>query len=91
MLEGIKSDIEKLIALYEKEKEQNARLLEELGQCKAERDSYAKQIEELQEEMDNLHLAEAFKARSDDDNNGAKEKIDSLVKEIDKCISLLEK
>lgn len=90
MLEGIKKDIEKLIALYEKEREKNAKLLDELEQCKADRDKFQKQIEELEVQMDNLHLAEAFKAQTDS-NDGAKEKIDSLIKEIDRCIALLEK
>jgi hypothetical protein len=81
---------EKLIALYEKEREKNAKLLDELEQCKADRDKFQKQIEELEVQMDNLHLAEAFKAQTDS-NDGAKEKIDSLIKEIDRCIALLEK
>ena len=85
MLEGIKKDIEKLIALYEKEREKNAKLLDELEQCKADRDKFQKQIEELEVQMDNLHKAQT------DSNDGAKEKIDSLIKEIDRCIALLEK
>ena len=36
----------------------------------------------------NLHLSEAFGVAGD--GSAAKEKIEKLIKEIDKCISLLE-
>lgn len=38
--------------------------------------------------VDNLHLSEAFGVAGD--GSAAKEKIERLIKEIDKCISLLE-
>ena len=71
MLEGIKNNIEKLIALYENEK------------------SCLRRIEDLEHQVDNLRLTEAFMAPAGSDS-GAKEKIDRLIKEIDKCISLME-
>ncbi len=89
MLEGIKENIEKLIALYEAEREEKNRLQSELVQCRAENESCRKRIEELEHQIDNLHLTEAFLAPAGSDS-GAKEKIERLIKEIDKCISLLE-
>ncbi|MBQ9819655.1 MAG: hypothetical protein IJM60_05180 [Bacteroidales bacterium] len=89
MLEGIKKNIEKLIALYEAEKEENIRLREALAKSKAENESCRKQIEDLEGQVNDLHLTEAFMAPAGS-NSGAKEKIDRLIKEIDKCISLLE-
>lgn len=88
MLENIKTDIERLIALYEKERSERMALQTRLEQCLAENESCRKQIVELEQEVDSLHLTEAFGAFGD--NKAAKEKIDKLVKEIDRCISLLE-
>ncbi len=88
MLEGIKTNIEKLIALYEAEKSECQKLRTELQKCKADNDSCRKQIEQLEEQVNNLQLSEAFGAGGN--SQVAKEKIDRLVREIDKCISLLE-
>lgn len=89
MLEGIKTDIERLIALYEAERTERINLQSELGRSKAENESCRKRIEELEQQVDNLHLTEAFMAPAGSDS-GAKEKIEKLIKEIDRCISLLE-
>ncbi len=89
MLEGIKKNIEKLIALYEAEKEENGKLRTALAASKAEIESCRKRIDDLEGQVNNLHLAEAFMAPAGSDS-GAKEKIEKLIKEIDKCISLLE-
>lgn len=88
MLEGIKTDIEKLIALYEAERSERVRLQEELLRSKADNESCRKRIEDLEQQVNNLHLSEAFGAGGD--TSAAKEKIERLIKEIDKCIALLE-
>ncbi len=88
MLEGIKTDIEKLIALYEAERSERMRLQTELARSEADKESCRKRIEDLEQQVNNLHLSEAFGVAGD--GSAAKEKIERLIKEIDKCISLLE-
>ena len=88
MLEGIKTDIEKLIALYEAERSERERLQAELVRCGAENESCRKRIEDLEQQVNNLHLSEACGVGGD--SSAAKEKIERLIKEIDKCIALLE-
>ena len=88
MLEGIKTDIEKLIALYESERAERKQLQEELARSKADNESCRKRIEDLEQQVDNLQLSKAFGVTGD--GSAAKEKIERLIKEIDKCISLLE-
>ena len=88
MLEGIKNNIEKLIALYENEKSRRETLEKELAQSGADNESCLRRIEDLEHQVDNLRLTEAFMAPAGSDS-GAKEKIDRLIKEIDKCISLM--
>jgi phage shock protein A len=89
MLETVKQGIQQLIAAYEKEKMERQRLQTALEQSQAKEETYRKQIIELERQIDNLKLTEAFKASSGNSPE-AKKKIDSLLKEIDRCISLME-
>ena len=89
MLETIKQRIRQLIAAYEAEKMERESLQAALDKAQAQNEAYRKQITELERQIDNLKLAEAFKA-SGTDNAEAKKKIDKLIKEIDKCITLMK-
>ena len=89
MLETVKQGIQQLIAAYEKEKMERQRLQTALEQSQAKEETYRKQIIELERQIDNLKLTEAFKATSGNSPE-ARKKIDGLIKEIDRCISLME-
>ena len=89
MLEKVKHNIKRLIAAYEAEKMEKNRLQSALAQVLAQNEAYRKQITELERQIDNLKLAEAFKAGSEGSPE-ARKKINSLMKEIDRCITLLE-
>ena len=88
MLDTIKQKITRLIAAYESQKAECARLSIELEKCKQQNETYAQQIIELERQIDNQKLAGAFMTGSD--TAASKKKIDKLIKEIDKCISLME-
>ncbi|MCR5004245.1 MAG: hypothetical protein K5984_07735 [Bacteroidales bacterium] len=90
MLEELRKDIERLISLYESEKAEKERLAVLLSESKAAEEAGRKHIAELEHQMDNLKLSEAFRTPEGGDS-AAKERIAKLIKEIDKCISLLEK
>ena len=87
MLDTVKQKITKLIAAYEGQKAECARLSAELEQCKKQNEAYAQQIIELERQIDNQKLAGAF---LNGDNVESKKKIDKLIKEIDKCITLIK-
>ncbi len=89
MLDTIKQKIQQLIAAYEAEKAERIRLQSALDQATAQNEAYVKQITELERQIDNLKLAEAFKAGATGSPE-AKKKINSLMKEIDRCIALME-
>ncbi len=89
MLEDIKNNVERLISLYEKEKQRADALAGQLVQSEESVRSYQAQITELNGQIDNLKLSFAFSGAGD--TVLAKERIDKLVREIDKCIKLLEK
>lgn len=89
MIDKLKERIQQLIAAYESERAERIRLESELDRSESQNAEYQKQITELERTIDNLKLADAFKA-GNADNTEARKKIDKLIKEIDKCITLME-
>ena len=89
MLESVRQKIQRLIAAYETEKMERERLQVELARQVVQNEAYKEQIIELEKQIDNLKLAEAFKT-SGGNSPEAKKKIEQLIKEIDRCISLME-
>ena len=89
MLETVRHKITRLIAAYEKERSERIKLQEELSQSQALNETYRKQIFELERQIDNLKLTEAIKG-SAINSTEAKRKVDTLLKEIDRCITLIE-
>lgn len=90
MLDNLKNSIEHLIAEYETIKVENGFLKSEVERLSAQNQAYNKQNTKLEEEIDNLKLAQAF-ISSSSDNIEAKDRIDKLIKSIDKCIELMKK
>ena len=62
MLEEVKQKITQLIAAYESEKMERIRLQSELEQARIQNETYRKQIIELERQIDNQKLTEAFMA-----------------------------
>ena len=88
MIEKLRQRIQELISAFEMERDERMRLESELEKTTAQNEAYKEQITELERTIDNLKLADAFKSGSD--NIEARKKIDKLIKEIDKCITLME-
>ena len=88
MIEDLRKDVERLISVYERTKAENRRLSEELQKCKDENLACKEHIVELERQIDNFELQRAFGASAD--NGEAKERIDGIIREIRKCISMME-
>ncbi|MBR4826611.1 MAG: hypothetical protein IKZ91_01850 [Bacteroidales bacterium] len=88
MLEDIKTSIEKLVSLYETQKQRADSLAAELEASRAELQASRARIQELDAQIDNLKLQFAFSGAGDPAE--AKARITKLVREIDRCIKLLE-
>ena len=88
MLEDIRQHIEELIARYEAEKSENDVLRQELHAWEETGAALRKQIMELESEIQTQKLAAAFSGGLVTPE--VKAKVDTLIKEIDKCISFLE-
>ena len=89
MIEKLRQRIQQLISAYETERQERKRLESELEKSSMQNKAYREQILELERTIDNLKLADAFKS-GNTDNTEARKKIDRLIKEIDKCITLME-
>ena len=88
MLTDIKSDIAKLLALYEAEKKRANEISDKLNEVQELNLRYKEQIAELTGKIDTMKLSEAFAAT--EGNSAARQRIDKLIREIDRCIKLLE-
>lgn len=88
VLNNLKSKIELLISKYEQVVSENKKLTEDLNSCKDALYNNTINVKELETRISNLQLAEAFKSSSADVKE-AKQKIGKIVKEIDRCIALL--
>ena len=87
MLDSVKQKITQLIAAYESEAAQCKRLRSELEKSESQNNAYRQQSIELERQIDNQKLAGAF---LNGDTSESKKKIDKLIREIDKCIALME-
>ena len=90
MLEEVKKNIEKLISLYEGQKAESERLSAELLLSKQANETLKERIAGLERQVDNLKLTQAFSS-AEGSNPAAKEKIEKLLRQLDKCIAQLER
>lgn len=88
VIESLKGKIELIISKYEQVMAENLELNRELAACKEQMELNNNKYKEQEEKINRLQLAEAFKSSSTDVKE-AKQKIGNIIKEIDKCISLL--
>lgn len=88
MLERIQNQFYRLISAYESERKMRISLQEELERNGLELQNCRKQIKELETQIDKLKLAGAFSSGTAVADS--KKEIESLIREIDKCISLLK-
>ena len=90
MFEDIRKNIEKLIALYEAERREKEHLAEELSESRKAVETSRLKIAELERQVDNLKLTQAFSA-PEGGSPAAKGKIEQLIRQLDRCIAQLEK
>lgn len=85
---GLRDKVEHLISLYEQVKVERDMLISEITLLRDTVDTKDRRIQELEDKNKKLQLAEAFKVSSTDKQD-AKQKIGKIVKEIERCIGLL--
>ncbi|MDR3185167.1 MAG: hypothetical protein LBT49_07170 [Prevotellaceae bacterium] len=90
LLKQLRNKQLQLIAYHEEAKRESVDLRTENHWLKGEMTRQHQTIKDLEEKNKKLQLAEAFKSSSADTDD-AKLKIGRIVKEIDKCIALLNR
>ena len=88
--EQLQSRIHQLIGLYEKEKSANEVLSREKSELKERIRLEQDRLKDLQEKYSKLKISKALIASSEDAHD-AKLKVNRMVREIDKCIALLNR
>lgn len=88
--DSLQSKIEKLVHLHRKGAEENAKLRKELQDLQAALEKQKQTIKTLDDQNKIIKLAKTIQETNESPTN-IKSKINELVREIDKCIALLNK
>ncbi len=79
-----------LIYLCDTLKDENSLLKKQLSQKKTEVESLTSQVEELKIKYDNVKFARSFASESSEEREQAKKRLSKLVRDVDKCITMLK-
>ncbi|MFA6676917.1 MAG: hypothetical protein WCS34_04925 [Bacteroidales bacterium] len=88
ILSSLESKMQKIIASKENLLAENIALTSEVEKYKANEIFLNNKIKELEQKIDDLQMTGAFET-SNSDIKDARQNIGKLVKELDKCIALL--
>jgi len=90
LLVDFKLKVKHIIAKHETLKQEKNQLLEKISNLESTIIQIQKENRLIEQKYENLKLARMLDV-SDDENKDAKNRIQKLVREIDKCIALLNK
>ncbi|MBB3188010.1 hypothetical protein [Microbacter margulisiae] len=88
LIDGFEKKLQTLLQLYTQEKDRNRKLEEELQQRQEEVMQAHKTILELRTDYEDLKMVQILSGNSAD-REAAHRRISHLVREIDKCLDLL--
>lgn len=88
-LRNFEARIRKLMMAYKAEQQENARLRQQLDVCKQKLDEAQENVCRLEENYKALKTARMIEV-SGDDVRESKARIAHLIREVDKCIALLD-
>lgn len=90
LLIDLKAKVQQIIARQEALKQERSQLLEKIETLEESINQLQKENSLLEQKYEDLKLAKMMLV-SEDDSKDAKNRIQKLVREIDKCIALLNK
>jgi hypothetical protein len=90
IIADLRKNLKQIINLYQKKKEENRELKEENANLKKTVLSLKNETDSFSAKFDTLQLAKTFTTASGTSHD-AKIKVNRIVREIDKCIALLNK
>ncbi|HHV02922.1 MAG: hypothetical protein WCQ69_02080 [Bacteroidales bacterium] len=90
IINPLKQKIEAFISLHERALTENSELNNKLQTLSEELNIYKKEKEELEQKVEKLQMAGALQTSSEDAKE-AKQRIGKLIREIDKCLTMLNR
>lgn len=90
IVNSLENKIKKLVSLLGQIKDENFKLSDDNNKLKHAIQEKDNEIKELQDKYENLKFAKLL-ATGSDDVHSTKLKVNKIVREIDKCIALLNK
>ena len=88
---NIESKVNKIISLYNSLKKEKEEILEENKRLKSEVEDRDKDIKRLEEKIKLLRITKSVSTQDVEKNKESRQKINEYVREIDKCIAVLNK
>jgi hypothetical protein len=86
----LRNRIKEIMTALERERVKNENLKIECNSFKARNEQQAKKLEELEHKYNNLKMAKVL-AGQVEDGHDARVRVNRIVREIDKCIALLNR
>ena len=90
IISGLRNKIKSIISLYEDQKQKNIQLTAKAKELNDKINHLENKIQDKENKYENLKLAKVI-ASSDENTHDAKIKVNRIVREIDKCIALLNR
>ncbi len=90
ILGTLRGRVKEIMTALKKERERNSKLEQELQNLRVKYDQQEKKITEIEHKYNNLKLAKVL-TDGDEGAHDARIKVNSIVREIDKCIALLNR
>ncbi len=90
IINRLRNNIKSIILLYEEQREKNREFVAKNKELTHKITNLEDKIKDKELQYNNLKLAKAI-ASTDESNHDAKIKVNRIVREIDKCIALLNR
>jgi len=91
LVENIEKKVNKLIQLYQSAQKEKEETLTENNQLISDLSDKDKTINSLEEKIKLLRITKSVSTQDNEKNKESRQKINEYVREIDKCIALLNK
>ena len=91
LVENIEKKVSKLIQLYQSAQKEKEVILTENNKLKSDLSDKNESTKKLEEKIKLLRITKSVSTQDDERNKESRQKINEYVREIDKCIALLNK
>jgi len=90
-IDGLRTKVEKLINLHEKQAAENRDLRASLNRLSESKSQLEGKVKELEEKQKLQRISQAISSGGDQNTRELKLKINEYIREIDKCLTVMNK